>query len=297
MTDAPGGHCRVECPKCKVVILQCKCFDCARVITYRVCEKCTAQPKSIRERATEAAAKDRRGGTWTGSWDPITYEDQQQAVELGFTRGYLAGAAARDEEMMEKVPGAFNLRSSLTTPLSVFGGITALEYSARGGEAVTYVIATLARMGLFLSDEELANARAERDQLQMRVKELEADFLAEHQAAVDMFSKYDAMRDEREQLQARVNELKKDMTALAKIATRCESDRDYNAELVKERDQDITQLQAGLKEALILVSLTHTRACTYDRGGIASEYCSCDLRERKAEHVRLSNLLGEKPDA
>lgn len=44
-----------------------------------------------RKAAVEEAAKDRRGGTWTGERDLFTYEDYERGVEIGFTRGFLAG--------------------------------------------------------------------------------------------------------------------------------------------------------------------------------------------------------------
>lgn len=47
--------------------------------------------KVMEEAAIESAAKDRRGGTWTGDWSPITLEDQARSVELGYRRGFKAG--------------------------------------------------------------------------------------------------------------------------------------------------------------------------------------------------------------
>lgn len=49
---------------------------------------------------------------------------------------------------------------------------------------------------------ELIAVEKERDALRVENKELMEEFLAEHQAAVDMFSKYDLVKDENAKLRA-----------------------------------------------------------------------------------------------
>lgn len=47
--------------------------------------------KTLREIATEAAARDRNGGTSTGDWSPMDRSDLDRCVDLAFIRGYIAG--------------------------------------------------------------------------------------------------------------------------------------------------------------------------------------------------------------
>lgn len=58
----------------------------------------TSAPTPLDQAAQEAAAKDKRGATWTGDWTPPTYEERQRSVELGFIRGFKEGAAFASRE-------------------------------------------------------------------------------------------------------------------------------------------------------------------------------------------------------
>lgn len=60
------------------------------------------------------------------------------------------------------------------------------------------------------NQDKCENGVCEIKTLRMRVKELEKAHLAEHQAAVDMFCKYDKIRDKNVVLQKELNICKKE---------------------------------------------------------------------------------------
>lgn len=53
----------------------------------------------------------------------------------------------------------------------------------------------------------IAGALAERERLESKLKDMEAQMLAEHQAAVDMFGKYDELREENTKLREALQQI------------------------------------------------------------------------------------------
>lgn len=73
---------------------------------FTACPRCLApwaettqtdrQLTDLHEIAVKEAAKDRRGGTSTGDWSPLSREDLDRCVDLAFIRGFKRGVAVND---------------------------------------------------------------------------------------------------------------------------------------------------------------------------------------------------------